>query len=257
MRDLPGEEGTSRISHHLASGSLGIRSVYHALRRRGEATRGLAKQGTDTFLNELIWREFYYQILANFPHVVTGAFKPAFDRLEWSDNRDHLDAWRSGRTGYPIVDAAMRQLNTEGWMHNRCRMITANFLAKDLHIDWRAGERYFMETLADGDVALNNGGWQWSAGTGNDAQPWFRIFNPTLQSKKFDPDGTYIRRYLPELSRVPEGHLHEPWRMSAAEQARSGCRIGADYPAPIVDHAIERARTLVLYAHAAGKGTSR
>jgi deoxyribodipyrimidine photo-lyase len=252
-RDVPGMAGTSRLSHHLATGSLGIRTVYHALKERAASERGLARLGTDTFLNELVWREFYYQILANYPHAASGSFKRAFDRLEWSDNRAHLEAWQSGATGYPIVDAAMRQLNAEGWMHNRCRMITANFLAKDLHISWQSGEAYFMRRLADGDVALNNGGWQWSAGTGNDAQPWFRIFNPVLQSKKFDPAGIYLRRYIPELARVPDAYLHEPWRMPVSVQNLAGCRIGRDYPSPVVDHGTERARALVLYGRIASQ----
>ena len=145
----------------------------------------------------------------------------------------------------------MRQLNTEGWMHNRCRMIVANFLTKDLHINWRVGEEYFMGSLADGDVALNNGGWQWSAGTGNDAQPWFRIFNPILQSKKCDPSGVYLRRHVPELARVPDPYIHQPWLMPPAVQTQAGCRIGKEYPAPIVDHARERTRTLELYGRIA------
>ncbi len=176
--------------------------------------------------------------------------------MDWRDLREakaDFTAWKRGRTGYPIVDAAMRQLESEGWMHNRCRMITANFLTKDLHIDWRAGEAHFMDRLADGDVALNNGGWQWSAGTGNDAQPWFRIFNPTLQSEKFDPHGSYIRRYVPELAGVSDRHIHQPWRMSTADQAKAGCRIGVDYPPPIVDHAAERSRTLDLYGRVAAE----
>ncbi len=256
-RDRPGNDGTSRLSHHLASGSLGIRTAYHALAEASAQARGLARQGPEAFLDELIWREFYHQILANFPHVAEGAFKPAFDRLDWPTDRSYAEAWQNGSTGYPIVDAAMRQLNTEGWMHNRCRMIVASFLTKDLHVDWRVGEGYFMRMLADGDVALNNGGWQWSAGTGNDAQPWFRIFNPTLQSKKCDPEGAYLRRYVPELARVPAKYIHEPWTMPPSVQAEAGCRIGREYPTPIVDHARERARTLELYANVVSGARSR
>ena len=247
QRDFPGLDATSRLSHHLATGSLSIRTAYHTLRERAAELRGLRRQGPDAFLNELIWREFYYHILAHFPHVVSGSFKPRYDDLSWSYNTVHFEAWSNGMTGYPIVDAAMRQLNTEGFMHNRTRMIVASFLTKDLHIHWSKGEEYFMDHLADGDVALNNGGWQWCAGTGNDAQPWFRIFNPLLQSKKFDPDGTYIKTYLPELRNVPRKYIHAPWLMPRADQDQSECRIGREYPSPIVDHEQERKLALQLY----------
>lgn len=255
-REFPARPGTSRLSHHLSSGSLGIRTAYHALREHRAALRGIARQGPDSFLTELIWREFYYQILANHPRVAGGSFKQGFDRLAWSSDEAAFAAWKSGMTGYPIVDAAMRQLAGEGWMHNRCRMIVASFLTKDLHIDWRKGEDHFMHTLADGDAALNNGGWQWSAGTGNDAQPWFRIFNPTLQSKKFDPKGAYIRKYVPELARVPSTFVHEPWSLPPELQREYGCRIGKEYPAPIVDHGEERLRALELYGRLAAKRAS-
>jgi deoxyribodipyrimidine photo-lyase len=230
---------------------MNIRTAYHGLRERCATARGVLKPGADIFLNELIWREFYYQILANFPHVVRGAFRHTYDALEWSSNERHLEAWRSGRTGYPVVDAAMRQLRLEGWMHNRGRMVVASFLTKDLRIDWRRGEEYFMEHLADGDAALNNGGWQWCSGTGNDAQPWFRIFNPVLQSKKFDPAGEYIKRYVPELENIPARYIHEPWLMPRSVQQQSGCLIGKHYPAPIVDHDRERKRTLEIYSRIA------
>lgn len=247
QRDFPGRDGTSRLSHHLATGTLSVRTLYHDLVKSSQAIRGLEKQGVDTFLTELIWREFYYQILANYPHVVSGSFRKNFDGLSWSRNEAHVDAWRSGQTGYPIVDAAMRQLVTEGWMHNRCRMIVANFLVKDLHINWQVGETYFMQQLADGDVALNNGGWQWCAGTGTDAQPWFRILNPILQSKRFDPRGEYLRNYVPELRKVPGKYIHEPWLMPVSVQREAGVRIGKHYPMPIVDHEMERRRTLEIF----------
>ena len=247
-RDHLALRGTSRLSHHFATGSLGIRSAYHALYEASSQLRGLSRQGPDAFLNELIWREFYYQILANFPHVVRGSFKGEYDDLQWSDNEHHFQAWCAGQTGYPVVDAAMRQLNAEGWMHNRARMIVANFLIKNLHMDWKRGEKYFMQHLADGDVALNNGGWQWCAGTGNDAQPWFRIFNPVLQSRKFDAVGEYIKHYVPELRRVPLKFIHEPWLMPRSVQVEAGCLIGKHYPAPIVDHDRERKRTLEIYS---------
>jgi deoxyribodipyrimidine photo-lyase len=246
-RDYPGIDGTSRLSHHLAVGTLSPVALFNRLRNtQGES--GTTGEGKESFINELIWREFYYQILDSFPHVAAESFHRDYDAVEWSDNPEKFLAWCAGETGFPVVDAAMRQLTTEGWMHNRGRMIVASFLTKDLHIDWRKGEEFFMKHLADGDPALNNGGWQWSAGTGNDAQPWFRIFNPVLQGKKFDPDGTYIRKYLPELAGVPAGYVHEPWAMPRHVQEQSGCRIGADYPSPIVDHAKERAETIMRYS---------
>jgi deoxyribodipyrimidine photo-lyase len=201
------------------------------------------------FLTEIAWRDFYLHILWHFPHVAEGAFKSRFDAIAWENDPELFEAWTQGRTGYPIVDAAMRQLNAEAWMHNRGRMIVASFLTKDLLIDWRWGEQYFMKQLVDGDQASNNGGWQWAAGTGTDAQPYFRIFNPTLQGKKFDPNGAYVRRWVPELARVPSKYIHEPWRLSAAERDAVGA---GDYPAPIVDHATQRARALALYAAAGG-----
>ncbi len=240
-------DGTSRLSHHLAVGTISTRTVYHAIRGKLNGERGLARQGADAFLNEIIWREFYYQILANFPHVAVGSFKLEFDRLSWNQSNGHFERWCRGETGYPVVDAAMRQLNTEGWMHNRARMIVANFLTKDLHVDWRKGEEYFMSRLADGDLALNNGGWQWCAGTGNDAQPWFRVFNPVLQGKKFDPSGEYVKRYIPELSSVPEKYIHEPWLMPKSLQDSIGCGIGRNYPHPVVDHDTERKVSLERY----------
>jgi len=247
-RDFPAVHGTSRLSHHLSAGTLSIRTVYHRLRQESASRRGREKLGVDGFLSELIWREFYYQILANFPHVVHCSFNSKYDDLEWSSNDEHFERWSKGLTGVPIVDASMRQLNTTGWMHNRGRMIVANFLTKDLHIDWRRGEAYFMKHLVDGDLALNNGGWQWCAGTGNDAQPWFRIFNPVLQSKKFDPKGEFIRRYVPELEHVPDKYIHDPWLMPASFQKQSGCQVGKTYPKPVVDHDVERKRALALYA---------
>ena len=168
----------------------------------------------------MAWHDFYLHILSHFPHVAEGAFKKQFDALAWENDETLFAAWKAGRTGYPIVDAAMRQLNTEAWMHNRGRMIVASFLTKDLLIDWRWGEQYFMQQLVDGDQAANNGGWQWAAGTGTDPQPFFRIFNPVLQGKKFDPDGAYVRRWVPELARVPNKFIHEPWRLSAPSARR-------------------------------------
>lgn len=246
-RDLPGIEGTSRLSAHLSHGTISIRDVFwSAIDAKNHADKR-SREAIDTFISELIWREFYYQVLSNFPHVIEGSFREEFDSLVWSTNKKHFAAWCEGRTGYPVVDAAMRQLNNEGWMHNRARMIVASFLAKDLHLNWRWGEQYFLERLVDGDIASNNGGWQWAAGTGTDASPWFRIFNPVLQGEKFDPDGAYVHRYVPELRNLPSSVIHKPWLLKKAEQQHLGCLIGRTYPAPIVDHAAERKITLALY----------
>jgi hypothetical protein len=184
--------------------------------------------------------------------AVAAAWRPAYDAIPWADDPAGLAAWREGRTGYPVVDAAMRQLAASGWMHNRARMIAASFLAKDLLVDWRAGEAHFMTHLVDGDVGSNNGGWQWTAGTGTDAAPYFRVFNPVSQGRRFDPTGAYVRRWVPELARVPDAYLHEPWAMPPDVQAAAGCVVGRDYPAPIVDHAAARERALAAYAAAKG-----
>ena len=239
-RDFPARKGVSYLSTHLRFGTISIRR----LAREAHARRS---EGGDTWLSELIWRDFYHQILWHNPHVVTRAFRPEFDRVEWAHDDEGFAAWCEARTGYPIVDAAMRQLNHTGYMHNRLRMIVASFLTKDLGIDWRLGEGYFARHLNDFDLAANNGGWQWAASTGCDAQPWFRIFNPVTQSQRFDPAGEFIRRYVPELSRVPERFIHAPWTLSPADQAAARCRIGDDYPAPIVDHASARERTLARF----------
>ncbi len=237
-RDYPAIKGVSYLSVHLRFGTISIRElVRHAQARQADA-----------WLNELIWRDFYFMILDRFPHIVVRAFKPEYDLIRWDDWPAGLTAWCEGRTGYPLVDAAMRQLNYSGWMHNRLRMVVASFLSKDLGIDWRQGERYFAERLIDFDLSANNGGWQWAASSGCDAQPYFRIFNPVAQSEKFDPEGRFIRRYVPELARVPDKYIHQPWRMNTMEQQMCGVVIGRDYPAPIVDHAQARERTLARYA---------
>ncbi len=253
-RDILGQEGTSRLSRHLHFGTLSPRSVVDAVRRLGKdklsgqdaeaQTEHQAEPGHTTFLSELAWRDFYLQILDHFPHVAEGAFRKQFNALEWENDEALFTAWKEGRTGYPIVDAAMRQLNEEAWMHNRGRMVVASFLTKDLLIDWRWGERYFMQKLVDGDQASNNGGWQWAAGTGTDAQPFFRIFNPTSQGEKFDPDGMYVRRWVPELERVPAASIHQPWSLSQSEREYLGC---TDYPARIVDHKTQREKALAMY----------
>ena len=240
-RDYPALEGTSRLSVDLRFGTVSIRRLVREARR----ARG---PGAGAWLSELIWREFYFAILAWRPDVVDHAFHRRFDALAWSEDESTWQAWCNGRTGYPIVDAAMRELSRNGTMHNRLRMVTASFLAKDLGHDWRRGERHFAARLIDFDLAANNGGWQWCASTGCDAQPWFRIFNPVTQSKRFDPEGAYIRRWVPELARVPDRYVHAPWTLPAELQRSAGCVIGHDYPAPIVDHAEARKRTLARYA---------
>lgn len=247
-RDQMALDGTSGLSPYLRFGMVSARqAVVAALAARDRATNEKARTGADTWLNELIWREFYTSILYHFPHVARGSFRPEYDAILWRNDEAEFAAWCAGQTGYPVVDAAMRQLLQTGWMHNRARMIVASFLVKDLLIDWRWGEKWFMQRLLDGDPAANNGGWQWTAGTGTDAAPYFRIFNPTSQGQKFDPDGAYIRRWVPELRQVGVEFIHEPWKMPPLEQKRSGCIIGQDYPRPIVDHKLARQRTLDAY----------
>lgn len=231
--------GSSYLSPYFRLGMLSPRQAYWAARDAYQRALGSdAKESVETFVSELVWREFYMHIMYFFPHVDGGNFRQEYDALEWDNNQTLLEAWQNGETGYPVVDAAMRQMNMMGWMPNRARMIVSSFLTKDLLIDWREGERYFMQRLIDGDPAANNGGWQWAAGTGTDAQPYFRIFNPTSQSQKFDPDGEYIRHWIPELADVPKKYIHEPWK---APEPPTG------YPAPIVDHKQARERTLAAY----------
>ncbi|WP_153147456.1 deoxyribodipyrimidine photo-lyase [Dechloromonas sp. H13] len=238
LRDYPAIKGVSYLSVHLRFGTIGIR----------ELVRCALENRADAWLNELIWRDFYFMILDRFPHVVGHAFKPEYDAIRWNDWPEGFAAWCAGRTGYPLVDAAMRQLDYSGWMHNRLRMVVASFLTKDLGIDWRLGERYFADRLNDFDLAANNGGWQWAASSGCDAQPYFRIFNPVTQSEKFDPEGRFIRRYVPELAALPNKRIHAPWQMGKLEQESIGVVIGRDYPGPIVDHATAREKTLGRYA---------
>lgn len=239
-RDFPGLKGPSYLSVHLRFGTLSIRELV-ALAAADPSP------GAAVWLNELIWREFYAQLLFNFPHVVGHSFKPDYEGLPFPNPAGHFAAWCEARTGYPLVDAAMRQLNQTGYMHNRLRMVAASFLIKDLLVDWRQGEAWFARTLIDFDLASNNGGWQWAASTGCDAQPWFRIFNPVSQSEKFDASGSFIRRYIPELATVPDRWLHAPWTMPPLEQQACGVQIGRDYPAPLVDHAQARIHALALY----------
>lgn len=239
-RDYPGRKGVSYLSVHLRFGTVSIRQV--AALAAAQAAEG--SEGAQTWLSELAWRDFYFMILWHHPHVVAQSFRSEYDRVQWDDAPELWQAWCEARTGYPLVDAAMRQLHQTGYMHNRLRMVVASFLTKDLGIDWRRGERHFAAHLNDYDLAANNGGWQWAASTGCDAQPWFRIFNPITQSQRFDPDGAFIRRYLPELKRVPDKHIHFPAAMKPLELQACGLRLGTDYPLPVVDHAHARERTL-------------
>ena len=236
-------EGTSQLSPHLRAGTIGIRTVLAKLAAARAQVSGGPQASCDTFLSELIWREFYLQVLHNYPHVTRGAFRPEYDRLAWSGTDEQFQAWCEGRTGYPIVDAAMRCLNATGGMHNRLRMIVAMFLTKDLLINWQRGERYFMQQLVDGDMAANNGGWQWSAGTGTDAAPYFRIFNPTTQATKCDPTGAFVRRWIPELAALPDESIHEPWNEPL---------LARRYPSRIVLHEEQRPKALAMFAKVKG-----
>lgn len=242
-RNFPALKGPSYLSTHLRFGTVSVRRLAREAHARHSS-------GAGTWLSELVWRDFYHQILHHHPHVVDSAFRPVYDRIRW-DHGKHADelfaAWCAGRTGYPLVDAAMQQINQTGYMHNRLRMVVASFLSKDLGIDYRRGEAYFALHLNDFDLAANNGGWQWAASTGCDAQPWFRIFNPVNQSEKFDPDGRFIRRYLPQLAKLPDKLIHAPWLARPVDLAAAGVRLGTDYPEPVVDHAAARAKTLARY----------
>ncbi|HEY9078173.1 MAG TPA: deoxyribodipyrimidine photo-lyase [Anaerolineaceae bacterium] len=251
------QPGTSTLSPYLHLGMLSARRAYAAgLKALAAIPSGLAgeeaRRGCQVWLDELIWREFYASILFHFPEVAKQAFNPRLRQVAWNADPAGFSAWQEGRTGYPVVDAAMRALAQTGWMHNRARMITASFLVKDLLINWQEGERWFMTCLVDGDLASNNGGWQWTAGVGTDAAPYFRVFNPVLQSQKFDPSGSFLRAWLPELADVPLEYLHAPWLMPKAEQSAARCRIGSDYPAPLIDHAFAKERALEAFKRAGG-----
>ncbi len=267
-RDFPAVRGVSYLSVHLRFGTVSIRECARLALGLGGTGKGLTDPGVTAamppdarpmsegrigWLNELIWRDFYFAILHHFPHAATKPFKPEYEALVTDNDALRLTAWQEGRTGYPLVDAAMRQLNSTGYMHNRLRMVTASFLTKHLLLDWRLGEAYFARKLIDFDQSANNGGWQWAASTGCDAQPYFRIFNPISQSEKFDAEGKFIRRYVPELAKVPARYIHAPWTMPPLEAQSAGFVTGRDYPAPIVDHATQRAEALKRYAAAAKK----
>ena len=240
-RNFPAVKGVSYLSVHLRFGTVSIRHLARQARNHANA-------GSQTWLNELIWRDFYSQILHHHPQVAAGrAYKAEFENLPFPNDEALFKAWCEGKTGYPLIDASMRQINSTGFMHNRLRMVVACFLVKDLLIDWRWGERYFAEHLIDFDLSANNGGWQWAASTGCDAQPWFRIFNPITQSERFDAAGKFIRKYVPELANCSDEEIHAPWQMSSLMQQLCNVIIGKDYPTPIVDHATQRALALDLH----------
>lgn len=241
-RDMLATGATSRLSQDLRWGLL---SPLEVVERCGGSGDDSAR-----FIAEVVWREFYHHVLWHHPRVLREPFSREFATIRWDSDTETLEAWKQGRTGFPLVDAAMRELLATGYMHNRARMIAASFLAKDLLLDWRQGEAHFMEHLVDGDVANNDGGWQWAASVGTDAQPYFRIFNPYLQAKRFDRDGAYVRRWVPELANVPDRYLQEPHLMPLGVQRESGCMMGVDYPSPIVDHHVARERALAVFSAA-------
>jgi deoxyribodipyrimidine photo-lyase len=246
-RDFPAVKGPSYLSTHLRFGTVSIRRL---AREAWQRTQG-GSRGAEVWLSELVWRDFYHQVLHHHPHVVGHAFKREYDAIRWEHGKhadEYFAAWCEGRTGYPLVDAAMQQINQTGYMHNRLRMVVASFLTKDLGIDWRRGEAYFATHLNDFDLAANNGGWQWAASTGCDAQPYFRIFNPVNQSEKFDPQGKFIRRYLPQLAKLPDKLIHAPWLARPVDLAAAGIELGRDYPRPVVAHDLARQKTLERYA---------
>jgi deoxyribodipyrimidine photo-lyase len=253
-RDFPAQPGTSQLSAYLAAGVISPRQCLHAALQANQGEFDSGNAGVITWINELLWREFYKHILVGYPRVsMHRAFRTETEAVAWRNAPQELQAWQQGRTGFPIIDAAMRQLLATGWMHNRLRMVVAMFLTKNLLIDWREGERFFMRHLIDGDLAANNGGWQWSSSTGTDSVPYFRIFNPLSQSERFDPDGRFIRHWLPELGGLSKKHIHQP---SAALISGGGLFGGADYPRPMIDLSASRGRALAAFKrlpHLAGE----
>jgi deoxyribodipyrimidine photo-lyase len=265
-RDRPDREGSSRLSAHLHWGELSARQVWHAVAGRlaeagleteaavgppswkeGPTGAGDLARGAAAFLRQLGWREFAHHLLWHFPQTVERPLREPFAAFPWRDAPEDLAAWQRGQTGYPLVDAAMRSLWTTGWMHNRARLVAGSFLVKDLLLPWQAGAAWFWDTLVDADLANNTLGWQWVAGCGADAAPYFRIFNPVTQGKRFDPDGAFVRRWVPELAELPDAWVHEPWKAPPDVLADAGVRLGETYPAPIVEHGEARSRALAAY----------
>lgn len=245
-RDLPDREGTSRLSPHLHWGEVSPRRIWHVARAAAEARTG-ATAAAEPFLREVGWRDFAFHLIFNWPSMVSENWKSEFDAFPWASDDAAFLAWTKGETGYPLVDAGMRELWQTGWMHNRVRMVAASFLIKHLMIDWRRGAEWFEDTLVDADLAVNRASWQWVAGSGADAAPYFRIFNPVLQCEKFDPAGDYVRRYVPELAALDARHIHRPWEAPSDVLAKAGVSLGKSYPKPIVDHGRARARALAAY----------
>jgi deoxyribodipyrimidine photo-lyase len=250
--DRPDMPGTSRLSPHMHWGEIGPRQIWHGVEAARAAGR-ISERDAAAFLRQVAWREFCHHLLFHFPALPERPWRSAFAEFPWRTNPAPLAAWQQGRTGYPIVDAGMRELWVTGWMHNRVRMIAASFLIKDLLQPWQAGEAWFWNTLVDADLAQNAANWQWVAGCGADAAPYFRIFNPVLQGKKFDPNGAYVRRWLPALRNLPDDFIHCPWQAPESVQASAKLRLGGDYPVPLVDHA--KARTQALAAYGSMKNT--
>jgi deoxyribodipyrimidine photo-lyase len=238
-RDRPDQLGTSCLSADLHFGTLAPRTIVDVI--------GTITNGREVFVRQLAWRDWYAHLLWETPSLVNSSIRPDLAEIRWQNDPSDIEAWRKGITGYPLVDAGMRQLASTGWMHNRVRMVVASFLVKDLLVDWRIGERWFRRLLVDGDIAQNAGNWQWVAGTGPDAAPYFRVFNPVLQSRTFDPEGAYIKRFVPELSGLPTRWIHAPWTASPTELAKRDVRLGDSYPIPIVDHTFARERAIATY----------
>ncbi|MFB6145375.1 MAG: deoxyribodipyrimidine photo-lyase [Candidatus Nanohaloarchaea archaeon] len=245
-RDFPAEDATSKLSPHLKFGTVSIREVFWEAERM-KARNNVDDEGVRVWQEELAWRDFYFQVMWNHPHCVEKPFLEEYEAIEWEDDEERWQRFIDGKTGYPMVDAGMRQLKKEGWMHNRLRMIVTSFCAKDLHLDWKMLHDYFKKTFVDAELASMIGGIQWAYSIGTDAQPYFRVFNPWTQGEKYDPEGYYIREYVPELEEVPDKYIHEPHEMPEEVQEESGCIIGEDYPAPVVNHDEEREKAVEMF----------
>lgn len=246
-RDRPDRFSTSRLSPHLHFGEIGPRQIWRAITQVVDESGSSVENDGECFLRELAWREFAHHLLFHFPEMTEQPLRKQYANFPWREDRRALRAWQKGRTGFPLVDAGMRELWTTGWIHNRVRMVVASFLVKHLLIPWQMGATWFWDTLVDADLANNSLGWQWVAGCGADAAPYFRVFNPVTQGEKFDPDGSYVRRYLPELARLPDAYIHRPWQAPADVLAKAGIRLGETYPRPIVEHAVARRRAVEAF----------